>query len=207
MALVVSICAGCGGAFAATLLDICYACGLSAGAVAARAEHERRSDASGSACPALTARDFAALERLVRSSPDARIAGALLRKLAGTRVLSGNVPTLRRAALGSRIVFAAEDGCPEARVLVLPMRHSTAGWTLPVTAPRGLALLGHMAGATVAVDRHDGTAERLRLLAVAHEPGAAAHAAEVLPGVVGAGAIWRGAHGAAPAAADRGGPD
>jgi hypothetical protein len=50
------------------------------------------------------------------------------------------------------------------------MRHAAAGWRLPVTTPRGLALLGRTAGDVIAAPWRDGDAERLHLLEVPHQP-------------------------------------
>jgi transcription elongation GreA/GreB family factor len=171
MTLVVSICALCGGAVAAAV-EICSVCVVAADTVATAARAaERRSagDADSPARPVLTARDFAALERFARlrvgwDDPAAR---ALLEALDRSRVVPADAVAADVAALGSRVIFSVDDRPPEARVLVLPARHAAAGWTLPVTTPRELALLGRAAGAVVTAPWPDGTAtERLRVLAV-----------------------------------------
>jgi regulator of nucleoside diphosphate kinase len=116
------------------------------------------------------------LERFarLRLQPDDPAAQALLEKLDKARILRVETIAADIATLGSRVVFSVDDGRPEARVLVLPAQHAAAGWTLPVTTPRGMALLGRAAGATVTAARHDGTTERLHVLDVIHQPEAAA---------------------------------
>lgn len=176
MALTISICDLCGGAFVARL-KTCYACNTANDQAAATASRFGGDlDATGTV---LTVRDFAALERFVRLQlpPDGPAARALLEKLDGSRIVRVDAVGSDIATLGSRVVFAVDSAQPQARVLVLPTRHAAAGWTLPVTAPRGLALLGRAAGDVVAAARRDGTAEHLHLLDVLQQPEAAAAAA------------------------------
>jgi regulator of nucleoside diphosphate kinase len=121
--------------------------------------------------PVLSVRDFTALERFARLQlpPSGAIYAALLAKLEQSRMLPVDAAVSSIASLGSRVVFSVDGSTAEGRVLVLPSRHSPAGWTLPVTTPRGLALLGYAPGAVIAAVRRDGTAEALRLIAVTHE--------------------------------------
>lgn len=170
MAFIVSICTVCGGAVSA-LVDLCYACDTAGTHTAVAAP---RSSGGPDASAVLTVRDFIALERFarLRLHPDDPAAQALLEKLDNCRAVHIGAIVGDIATLGSRVVFSV-DGQPEARVLVLPQQHVPAGWTLPVTAPRGMALLGRKAGSRVTAIRHDGTTERLCLIAVIHQPEAA----------------------------------
>jgi regulator of nucleoside diphosphate kinase len=169
VALVVSICAVCGGAVAAPV-ETCYACDVAGphAATSATGSGDELHDAPS----VLTVRDFAVLERFARLClpPDSPAALAMLRKLDCYRIVRIEAVPANIATLGSRVVFSVEDDRPEARVLVLPTQHAAAGWTLPVTAPRGMALLGRPAGAVVSAARCDGGIERLRLLAVVQQP-------------------------------------
>lgn len=173
MALMVSICTSCGGAFAAPL-DLCHACAalLSTAAIRRRPDGPR-------ARPVLRARDAVALQRLLHAGQRIGEAAcrALRAKLDHACVTPPEALPAEAACLGSRVTFSVNDGAAQARVLVLPQDHSPAGWTLPVTAPRGLALLGEGAGAVVTVQGAR-AAETLRLLAVGQqrdaEPGRAA---------------------------------
>ncbi|WP_147465040.1 hypothetical protein [Teichococcus wenyumeiae] len=181
MALMVSICTSCGGAFAAPL-DICHACAALLSTTAARAGSRRWPPGGKAARPALRARDAVALERLLhacRQAGDA-ISQALSLKLEDACILPPDAALAEIAGLGSRVVFSANGDAAQARVLVLPRDHSPAGWTLPVTAPRGLALLGHAAGAVVTA-AGAGAEETLRLLAVAHRLAAPPLGAGPLP--------------------------
>lgn len=176
MALTISICDLCGGAVAA-LVKTCYACDSANDQVAATAS--RSGGGLDATSTVLTVLDFAVLERFVRLQlpSDGPAARALLGKLHGSRIVRVDAVGSDVATLGSRVVFAVDGSQPQARVLVLSTRHAAAGWTLPVTAPRGLALLGRAAGDVVAAARRDGTAERLHLLDVLQQPEAAAAAA------------------------------
>jgi regulator of nucleoside diphosphate kinase len=172
----VSICTVCGNAVAASV-KVCYACDTAV----APATPSARGAVGGR--PTLSVCDFTALERFARLR--LRLTGpvyaALLSKLEQSRMLPVDAAVPDVASLGSRVVFSVDGGQAEARVLVLPTQHSPAGWTLPVTTPRGLALLGHVPGTVVTAVRQGGAAESLRLLAVTYQPDAAA-AAEVLRG-------------------------
>ncbi len=172
MTFIVSTCAICGAALAA-LVEICYGCDAATRATMPRAGHD--SDAA-----VLTVRDFAALERVARLLPNDPAAHSLLEKLARSQIVHVEAITAEIATLDSRVIFAVDNGQPEARLLVLPARHrTTGGWTMPVTAPRGLALLGRRAGSVVMAARGNGATEQLRLLAIAHQPEAAAAVAAV----------------------------
>lgn len=177
MGLKVSICASCGGAFAASL-DICYACFKAAKASTrpGGAEWQAQANDNGSDAdpPFLAARDFAQLERLarLRLRPGDPASAALLAKLDEARIMLPDEVGPNAAGLNSRVVFSVGNGPPESRVLVLPEDYSPAGWTLPVTSSRGVALLGHVAGTIVVAQRGDGLNERLHLLVVSPQPGA-----------------------------------
>lgn len=172
MSFIVSICTICGGAVAASV-EICYACTAAYTAIASRASEEWRSEADGgiSALPMLTVRDFAALERFarLRLRPEDPAAQRLLEKLDQVQVVPTGELAADVVALGARVIFSVDDGPPETRLLVLPTQRAAAGWTLPVTAPRGLALLGHSAGTVTMADRPgSATGESLRILTVMH---------------------------------------
>jgi regulator of nucleoside diphosphate kinase len=173
---VISICVMCGDAVAAPV-EVCYACNTAA--VPATPSWS----VAAPDTPVLTVRAFAVLERFarLRLRPNDPVSAALLAKLDRSTIFPIDAIASNVATLGSRVVFSVDGGPPEARVLVLPARHSSAGWTLPVTTPHGLALLGHAPGARVLAIRRDGAAETLRLLAVADQPEAAA-AAEAVRG-------------------------
>ncbi len=176
---VISICAVCAAAIAAQA-EICFACRMAESAMAARATGGEVAQPDACTRPQLTVRDFARLERLARPEmrPDAPPARDLLALLDEARIVRTGCLPPGVAALGSRVIFAAGEAEPQARVLMLPGPRARAAWALPVSSPHGLALLGRRAGAEVTVRREEGTPpERLRLLtAVNSIPAAPARA-------------------------------
>jgi regulator of nucleoside diphosphate kinase len=124
----------------------------------------------------VTARDFMVLEELARLwlRPHEPAARALVEKLERCHVVPPDAVATDVVTLNSRVVFNAEGGEAEARVLVHPGEHAVPGWSLPVTTPRGLAILGRRAGSTVTAERHGTGAERIRILSVAYQPEEAA---------------------------------
>lgn len=120
----------------------------------------------------IISRDFMQLEELacLRLDRDDPVARRLREKLDRSRVVPpGSVPP-GTVTLGSRVLFSVDRGPVESRVLVLPDGHALYGWSLPVTTPRGLAMLGLRAGATALAERRDGGVERLAIRAVAYQP-------------------------------------
>ncbi len=137
--------------------------------VAATPKRERGDDAGE---VILSSRDFMLLETLVSLQLPAEdaIAQRLREKLARSRVVAPTSLPSGVATLGSRVVFSVEGAPVESRVLVLPDGPSLYGWSLPVTTPRGLALLGARAGTTVLADRRAGGIERIVIHTVAYQP-------------------------------------
>jgi regulator of nucleoside diphosphate kinase len=124
----------------------------------------------------VTARDFMILEELarLRLRPDEPAARGLIAKLERCRVVPPDTVAADVVTLDSRVVFSVDGGQPEARVLVHPDGHTLSGWSLPVTTPRGLAVLGLRAGATATAECSGGGVERIAILSVAYQPEQAA---------------------------------
>jgi regulator of nucleoside diphosphate kinase len=77
------------------------------------------------------------------------------------------------ATLSSRVIFTVDGREPDTRVLSHDRMTSPVGLFLPITTPRGLALLGLAAGQTFRLAKPDGGEERIVLEAVAYQPEAA----------------------------------
>ncbi len=124
----------------------------------------------------ITARDFMLLEELVRLHlhPDSLAARGLTEKLGRCRVVVPDKVEADVVTLDSRVAFSINGGAPEERVLVLPNGPNLQGWSLPVTTPRGLAMLGNRAGMTVTAERSGGIIESIDILSVAFQPEEAA---------------------------------
>lgn len=123
------------------------------------------------AVPVLASHDYSRLKalahhRLGLAHPVGRL---LTDKLGACRVVPPDALPQSVAALGARLILATPGRAAESRVLVMPEDHVASGWTLPVSAPLGAALLGAWAGAWVAVEARDG--RRLAVhLRVVHRP-------------------------------------
>jgi regulator of nucleoside diphosphate kinase len=125
--------------------------------------------------PLLTTRDAAILRGLIGRH------GAMLDRLIAVKL--AHAATVLPECIGrdivtlhSRVAYASQDVPPDMRILVHCEALAVPGMTIPVYAPRGLALLGARAGETVAVQGGDGERETLTVLAVPYQPEAAASA-------------------------------
>lgn len=72
--------------------------------------------------------------------------------------------------LHSRVAYESQDVPPDMRIVVHSEALAVPGMTIPVYAPRGLALLGARVGERVAVPGGDGERETLTVLAVPYQP-------------------------------------
>lgn len=154
----------------------CRGCGATAssgrhplfGAVARNPDYEP----DGAKDLTITAHDFILLEELarLRLNPECPAAHGLLEKLELCRVVKPDMVEPDVVTLNSRVVFSVDGNAAEERVLVLPDGHTLQGWSLPVTAPRGLGMLGLRAGTTFVVERYTGMTERIEILSVAYQP-------------------------------------
>jgi regulator of nucleoside diphosphate kinase len=169
-------CASCGAMLDAAE-STCRRCGIAVQptrhplfGVVARTAHQEA--CNGEVDIVVTARDFMLLEelarlRLDRGSPAAR---GLLQTLERCRVVPPDRVAADVVTLDSRVVFSADGRAEEQRVLVHPDGHTLPGWSLPVTVPRGLAMLGRRTGSTVMAERPGWGTERIDILFVAYQP-------------------------------------
>ncbi|QPC85925.1 nucleoside-diphosphate kinase [Mesorhizobium sp. NBSH29] len=125
--------------------------------------------------PRLTTKDYAILETMLdrccgRGDP---MEPLLRRKLGAALVRFREDIEADVVTLNSRVVFRVDDGAPLTRILVQGEIRALVGMTIPIGVPRGLSMLGHRAGDTVAVAKQDGSAEHLFIEAIAFQPEAA----------------------------------
>lgn len=169
-------CASCGVMLNAAV-STCRRCGMAVqptrhplfGAVARTAHQEARNSEEDIV---VTARGFMLLEELARLRLDrgSSAARGLLQTLERCRVVPPDRIAVDVVTLGSRVVFSANGRAEEQRVIVHPDAHTFPGWSLPVTVPRGLAMLGRCAGSTVVAERPGWDTERIDILFVAYQP-------------------------------------
>jgi regulator of nucleoside diphosphate kinase len=108
------------------------------------------------------------LERL--GDGDECIARLLRDKLATATITLHNGVDPRTATINSRVEFSVDGAPSDQRILVYGGESAYPGMTLPITAMRGLALLGLTAPCSIRCDRPDGPSEELRLLRVLYQP-------------------------------------
>lgn len=125
------------------------------------------------AVPVLASRDYSRLKALAhhRLGLEDPVGRMLADRLGTCRVVPPDALPASVAVLGARIVLAIEGRAVESRVLVMPEEHAASGWTLPVSAPLGAALLGMSAGQWVEAVERDGRRLAVHLLAVDHRSG------------------------------------
>lgn len=120
----------------------------------------------------LTTKDLSILEVMLdrrQDRPDNLV--TLLRDKIdnATIMLRQDVPP-RVATMNSRVEFSVAGGAADMRVITQDRMTSPIGRFLPVTTPRGLALLGLSEGQSTIIPTHDGGTEEIRLLRVLHQP-------------------------------------
>lgn len=125
----------------------------------------------------LTTKDYAILEIMQERSlsGDELMNSILHRKLSRAIVMLGDQIPPTVATLGSQVTFRVNEGPAETRKLASEDFHGLAGLLpiIPISHPRGLAIMGVAAGASVLLRPDDGHEETLTVLRVIHQPEAA----------------------------------
>ena len=84
------------------------------------------------------------------------------------------------ATLSSRVTFSVDGRDPDTRVISHDPMSSTAGLFLPISRPRGLALLGLAEGQAFRLINSDGVEERIMLEKVHYQPEAVRREKELM---------------------------
>jgi regulator of nucleoside diphosphate kinase len=138
--------------------------------------NEKDADVTAAPRPCrLTEKDHAILERLLAQchEPHGAFAALLRGKLAGARLwLAADIPP-DVVTINSRVIFRADDGPLQTRIVAQSSSTGLVGLLLPVTSLRGLALLGMTAGESIHIEEGEGAITRLAVEAVAYQPEAA----------------------------------
>lgn len=122
----------------------------------------------------MAAADFQACDALLRSTARGSPFETLLRrKLSGVSpVADGDVDPLA-VTINSRVEFQIDDEAPQMRILVRNgFRNGLVGLTLPITTPRGMALLGLRPGQSFEFEE-SGRPRVITVLRVPYQPQAA----------------------------------
>lgn len=120
----------------------------------------------------LTTKDFTILEIMLDrlADPGAPIGRLLRRKLDTAIVMMRDDIPPHVATLRSRLRFRVDAGEAETRVLSHAPMGAPVGMFLPITAPRGLALLGLAENQAIEVETAGGRHERLVLEKILYQP-------------------------------------
>ncbi len=118
----------------------------------------------------LTTSDYAALQRLLRKSSDAAFLRLLRLKLATAALVTSGDLAPDVATIGSRVDFTIDDLLIDSR-FIRPETTAPSLLSLPITAIRGLALLGLKTGDTIIIESPAGGTEKLQLHKVYRQSG------------------------------------
>jgi regulator of nucleoside diphosphate kinase len=130
----------------------------------------------------LTTKDYAILETMLERcrEPGSAYAKLLRRKLSGAGIwLSADIPP-DVVTINSRVLFRANDGPAQTRIVAQSAVRGVVGMLLPVTTLRGLALLGLAGGESIEIDPPDAPATVLTVVEVIYQPEAAHREAQRL---------------------------
>lgn len=123
----------------------------------------------------LTTKDFTILEVMLERTigRDETIRAILQRKIARATVMFRDDIAADVATLNSRVAYRVDDGPQETRIIAHDDMRGLVGSILPITNPRGLALLGLAEGQSMTIARPGGGRETLTLQRVLYQPEAA----------------------------------
>lgn len=123
----------------------------------------------------LTTKDFTMLEVMLDRSldPSSAFTALLRRKLDTAKVVFNDDVAADVATLSSRVSFSVHGREPDSRVLSHDRMSLPTGLFLPITALRGLAILGLREEHAISIVDDDGTETRIRLGRVLYQPEAA----------------------------------
>jgi regulator of nucleoside diphosphate kinase len=130
----------------------------------------------------LTTKDFTILEVMLDRclGRDDPMRALLRRKIESATVVFRDDVSPDVATLSSRVTFRVDGREPDTRVISHDRMTSPIGLFLPITNPRGLALLGLSAGQEFRLTRPDGSEECVLLDAVLYQPEAARREKEAM---------------------------
>ncbi|MGI6851882.1 nucleoside-diphosphate kinase [Mesorhizobium sp. 1B3] len=123
----------------------------------------------------LTTKDFTILEVMLdrRLSTDPTMAPLIRRKLDTAVVVFREDVPVNVVTLNSRVTYRVGDGEAEPRIISHDELRGLVGFTLPITHPRGLALLGLQEGQSIEIPVNGGGVETLTVEKILFQPEAA----------------------------------
>ncbi|TWH00103.1 regulator of nucleoside diphosphate kinase [Mesorhizobium sp. J18] len=118
----------------------------------------------------LTTKDFTILEVMLDRCRDTALAALLRQKLDKAQVVFREDIPEHTATLNSRLIYRMNDGPANTRIISHALIGSPVGLFLPITNPRGLALLGLSEGQVFELAIPEGRVERILLEKVLYQP-------------------------------------
>ncbi|MER9645906.1 nucleoside-diphosphate kinase [Mesorhizobium sp. M0199] len=120
----------------------------------------------------LTTKDYAILEVMRERHPSrGEILSAILdRKISSAVVMFRDDVPGTVVTLSSRVAYRVNDGPAETRIVAHDEMRGLVGMLLPITNPRGLALLGLAEGESMSIPTADGGLETLSVHEVVYQP-------------------------------------
>lgn len=120
----------------------------------------------------LTPKDFGILETMLEHAVhgDEAFLRLLRQKLSTAIVMFREDIGPRVATTGSHVEYSIDGGPAERRLLVHASESDGPGMSLSISTPRGLAILGLMAGEAIVCEQPDGTTERIQLDMAVYRP-------------------------------------
>ncbi len=130
----------------------------------------------------LTTKDCTILEIMLDRCQDKGSPTAMLlrRKLDNATVLFWEDMPADVVTLSSHVTYRVDDGAAETRIITHDEMRGMVGSVLPISNPRGLALLGLSEGQGMSIDRPGGTRETVTAEMIAYQPEAAKREAQRL---------------------------
>jgi regulator of nucleoside diphosphate kinase len=123
----------------------------------------------------LTIKDYTILEVMRERHParDETFSAILQRKISSAVVVFREDIPATVVTLSSRVAYRVNDGPAETRIVAHDEMRGLVGMLLPITNPRGLALLGLAEGQSMSIPTADGGLETLTVHEVVYQPEAA----------------------------------
>lgn len=133
----------------------------------------------------LTTKDYTILEVMRERHPtrDGTFSTILQRKISSAFVMFREDIPANVVTLSSRVAYRVNDGPAETRIVAHDQMRGLVGMLLPITNPRGLALLGLAEGQSMSIPTSDGSLETLTVHEVVYLPEAARRERLKLAGV------------------------
>jgi regulator of nucleoside diphosphate kinase len=120
----------------------------------------------------LSTKDYTILEVMLdrHAGRDETLTAILREKIAGALVMFRDDVPPEVVTLGSRVAFQVDDGPTDTRIVAQDDVGGAVGSLLPITNPRGLALLGLGEGQSITIPRRGGGVEILTVEEVVYQP-------------------------------------